>query len=78
MCIRASLFGEGFPDHVAANDGQQAKGDPVVDKGDLLPELGPHKVADQGHQRLKAAEPQPHQGHLPRIYLPQSLSLIHS
>ena len=49
----------------------------MVDKGDLLPELGSYKVAEQGHQRLKAAEPQAHKGHLPHVHLPQGQALTH-
>ena len=42
------------------DDPQQDKGDPVVILLDAIRKLGPQHPADEGHQRLKAAEVQAH------------------
>lgn len=55
--VQLFLFlAQGLADHVAADEAQQHKGDPMVDADDEGLELGTQQVADEGHQRLKAAE----------------------
>ena len=47
---------DNVPDHFAADEGEQGKGDPVVNGDDVILELAAQQVADGGHERLKAAE----------------------
>ena len=47
---------QAFPDHLAADEGQQDKGDPVVDGGDVGLELHAEKIAGHRHQELEPPE----------------------
>ena len=51
------IFGQRLADHVAADDAQQYERDPVIDGGDKLLKLRAEQIAQQRHERLKAAEP---------------------
>ena len=53
---------QGFLNHIEPDDGQQGKSHPVVDAGNCLGKQGAQEEADQGHQRLKSAEPHAAQG----------------
>ena len=60
----------GFPDHAAADEAEQYKGNPVVDAGDRLGKAHPQQPADGRHQPLKAAEVEPGQQVVPEILFP--------
>lgn len=45
-------------DHLAADEGQQAKGDPVVHALDVPDERAAREVPDQGHEELETAKEQ--------------------
>lgn len=47
---------EGLFDHVAADEGQENEGDPVVVGGDGLLEAGAKEIAEDRHQSLEGAE----------------------
>ena len=64
MLLRAA----GLPDHIAADKDQQHKGDPVVHAGDEGLKLGAQQPAQEGHQGLKAAEPQSCGEHVDRAH----------
>ena len=49
-----------LPDHVEADEGQKEKSDPVVDVLYEVDKTASEDPADDGHQGLKAAEPDPH------------------
>ena len=51
------VLGEALLDHVAADEGQEDEGDPVVEGVDIVVEGGAEYVAGGGHQGLEAAEP---------------------
>ena len=61
------VLGEGFLQHIAANDGQQDEGHPVIHRGDILLEGGTQQIAQGGHQRLKASEPRTHDEIVPPL-----------
>lgn len=50
------LVVEGLFDHVAADEGQENEGDPVVVGSDGLLEAGAKEIADGGHQGLEGTE----------------------
>ncbi len=50
------LVVEGLFDHVAADEGQENEGDPVVVGSDGLLEAEAKEIADGGHQGLEGAE----------------------
>ena len=56
-----------FPEHMPADEGQQAEGDPVVNAGDVLLKAAAQRPARQGHQGLKAAEKQGQQAGVPPV-----------
>ena len=60
---------EGLADHVAADDPQQHKGDPVIHAGDQRLKLPSQHIADGGHQRLEAAEVRTHNQRMPGLRL---------
>ena len=64
---RLLVLGEGFLQHIAANDGQQDEGHPVIYRGDILLEGGTQQIAQGGHQRLKASEPRTHDEIVPPL-----------
>ena len=51
------FIASGFADHVETDKCQQDEGDPVVDARDQRGKRDAQKIAEKGHQRLKAAEP---------------------
>lgn len=55
------LAAQRFHDHLAADEQQQRKHDPVIQLRDILLELAAKQIADQRHQRLKAPKEQAHQ-----------------
>ena len=59
----------GFENHARADDAEQDKGDPVIDRGDVLFKLLAEQVADRGHQRLETAEIQADDQHVLRLQL---------
>ena len=69
------LLAAGLPDHIAADKDQQHKGDPVVDVGDKGLKLGAQQPAQEGHQGLKAAEPQPGGQHVGEAHPPHGQAL---
>ena len=50
------MAGEGLVDHSRPDQGEQAKGDPVVDPLDINAHGRAGKPAEDGHHRLKEAE----------------------
>lgn len=56
---------QGLPRHLAADDGQQAEGYPVVHRLDVLADAAAQQPAQKGHKKLKRAEPQTHLNGLP-------------
>ena len=62
----SSSLGEGFPQHIGADEGQQNKSDPMIEALDGLSEQGTQGKAQGGHQALKSAEP----GTADRTFLP--------
>ena len=56
------LCRQSLPDHIAPNDRQEEKGNPVIEGGNGLGEGMGQEKAQQRHQHLKAAKPQPHPG----------------
>ena len=57
MAVLALALGKGFLEHIDANDTQQNEGHPMVNRLDRVSKQVTKEIADQGHQRLKAAEP---------------------
>ncbi len=55
------LAAQRFHDHLAADEQQQRKHDPVIQLRDIPFELAAKQITDQRHQRLKSAEEQAHQ-----------------
>lgn len=51
---------KGLEDHLAADEGQQAEGDPVIHGLNPLVQLIPGHPPEQGHEGLKTAEEQGH------------------
>lgn len=49
---------ECFTHHVAADEGEQAENDPMVDGGHVFAERGGGEIAEQWEKRLKSAEPE--------------------
>ena len=66
---------QGLPDHVGADEHQQYHGDPVVHRGDVLRKAAAQQIPYEGHQRLKAAEPEAHDHHMLPLYLPDGQAL---
>ena len=60
---RAQLL-DGVPDHFAADEAQQCKGDPVVKRAHHIGEGAARKIPGHGHQALKHAEGQRREGGL--------------
>ena len=54
----ALVLGKGLPQHLAADEGQKDKGDPMVDGPDDAHELTAERPSDHGHAGLKAAKEQ--------------------
>jgi hypothetical protein len=54
----AVVAADGVPEHLAADICQQSKGDPMIHRLDVLFKLSAQEPADEGHQRLEAAEKQ--------------------
>ena len=50
------LFFEGFVDHLDADEGEQAEGDPVIVVGDPALHADPRQPADDRHHALKESE----------------------
>ena len=63
------FFFEGIIDHFAAYDGKQDKCNPMIHSGYVGFKLRAEEPADQGHQRLKAAEEKSDERRLPKIEL---------
>ena len=57
----------GFPDHLAADKGQQEEGDPVVERTDVMLKARAQQIARHRHQRLKSAEEYGDQKRLPVV-----------
>ena len=57
--LRLFLPGQRLADHVAADEQQQSERNPVIHRGDERFKLRAEEIAEQRHQRLKGAEPQP-------------------
>ena len=64
-----------LPDHAAADEAEQHKGDPVVDAGDGRRKPHAQQPADSRHQALEAAEIQSGQQVMPEILLPAGQTL---
>ena len=59
VCLAALIPGKSLLYHICADQGQQYKGDPVIDGSDIPLKAAAQKIADGGHQRLEASEPKP-------------------
>ena len=55
--VTLPVSGKAFLDHISADESQEDKGDPVVERDDIPLKRRAQQKADGGHQRLEAAEP---------------------